>query len=190
MADASTPSLGSATPLNGTYILIMVDPDVYINGTHIPVVQWMQSGLTTAPNPITSSYPLTANNVSALAAYYPPSPLATPAIVHRYTAMLFKEPANFSAEIAGFPGYSSVTSRTEFNLTGFINMYDLGEIIAANWFDVISPNATNATTSASGTGTSATSTGSPVVSNGGSRIPGNLIVALLAALPVALLVCM
>ena len=82
-----------------------------------------------------------------------PSPANT-SPAHRYIALLFAQPANFTVP-AAFQGYSA-TNRTLFNVTNFATQARLGAPVEANYFLVANTTA-NATTTT--TTTRATTTG-------------------------------
>ncbi|KAI2464419.1 phosphatidylethanolamine-binding protein [Annulohypoxylon bovei var. microspora] len=153
---------------NGTYILLMVDPDALQGdietetGLHAIQGNYTCSSehVTTLVN--TTFLPLDTES-QFLAPYIPPAPQAkNPVVTHRYTLLLFNQPENYSLPDTltyALPlDLSNVTNRLNFNVTEFVET--LGDsIVAGTYFDVDSPLA-NSTTTPSATSTGgASSTG-------------------------------
>ncbi|KAI1212597.1 phosphatidylethanolamine-binding protein [Annulohypoxylon truncatum] len=150
---------------NGTYILLMVDPDALQGNIET------QTGL----HAIRGNYTCNSEHVTTLgnttfleldtesqflAAFIPPAPQAkNPVVTHRYTLLLFNQPENYT--LPGTLAYalpldlSNVTNRLNFNVTEFVDTLG-GSVVAGTYFDVDSPLA-NSTTAPSATSTGGTS---------------------------------
>jgi hypothetical protein len=132
----------------------MMDLDIPLNATSLSttarttLLHWFAPSVTLLMNH-TLQIPA---NVTALggATYKSPSPPAGD-IAHRYTWILYNEPANFSVPAALV---ANITSRQGFNLTAFAATAKLGTPIAADYMLVQNTN----TTSTNGTTSGATTT--------------------------------
>ncbi|KAI9677849.1 MAG: hypothetical protein M1829_002346 [Trizodia sp. TS-e1964] len=141
-ATASQPTIGTAAALKGTYILLVIDPDA---GTFAEVLHWLQPGLTSIANGSVNAagfVPLTTN-AQPISQYVGPAPPLNTGY-HRYTLLLFSQPANFSvpSAFAGFK-YPNITG---FNTANFVKAAGLGPVVAANYFRVINGTANSTTT--------------------------------------------
>jgi hypothetical protein len=164
------PTFGLPYLCNGSYLLVMVDPDAVggnietTDGLHTIQGNYTCSSSSATHVSNTTFYALTSNS-SALAPFIPPEPQpqAVPSI-HRYTVLLFQQAANFtfpSAYSYALPlNLSNVTNRLDFNIEAFAQAIQ-APLVAASTFDVLAPslNSTNSTTATS-TASTATSTAS------------------------------
>ena len=158
---ASAPRVAAETALSGTYLLTIVDPDAPSpqNTSVSQILHLLQPSVTFA-----SAAPRVATfNAPAVVPYARPQPPPTSA-AHRYIAVLFSQPANFTVP-AAFRAFNA-TNRALFNLTNFAAQAGLGRPIAANYFLVSnmtgSPGAIggrNATGIVGSAGSSPTATG-------------------------------
>ncbi|KAI0883768.1 phosphatidylethanolamine-binding protein [Annulohypoxylon maeteangense] len=164
---------------NGTYILLMVDPDALQGDIET------QTGL----HAIRGNYTCDSGHVTTLgnstfleldtesqflASYIPPAPQAkNPVVTHRYTLLLFNQPDNYTLPDTltyALPlDLSNVTNRLNFNVTEFVDT--LGEsIVAGTYFDVNSPLAnlttTPSATSTGGASSTSEASSSPTPENG------------------------
>ncbi|KAI0473124.1 hypothetical protein GGR56DRAFT_653282 [Xylariaceae sp. FL0804] len=172
----SLPTVGlpANATCDGPYILLMVDPDATQGdietqaGLHTIQGNFTCSSadsLTTAAN---ATFHALTSSSAPLAPFIPPSPQAkNPVVTHRYTLLLFAQPAGYAvpADLAyALPlNYSDVYNRLDFDVLDFAA--SVGDVVAATYFDVVSPkaadNSSSTTASASSTSSaaSATSTG-------------------------------
>ena len=157
---ASVPKVAAETTLSGTYLLTIVDPDAPTpqNPNVSQILHLLQPSVTFA-----SAAPRVATfNAPAIVPYARPQPPPSSA-AHRYIAVLFSQPANFTVP-AAFRAFNA-TNRAMFNLTNFAAQAGLGRPIAANYFVVSNMTGTpgaiggsNATGTV-GSGSSPTATG-------------------------------
>lgn len=149
---AMQPRVGAESALTGTYLLAIVDPDAPTpsNNSISQYLHWLQPGLrfSTTRNTTANAFtPYTATiNAAATVPFTRPQPPPTSA-AHRYIALLYTQPANFSvpADFANF----SASNRTKFNITRFASEAKLGNAVAANYF-LVSNMTGNATTTKPG----------------------------------------
>ncbi|RDW66413.1 hypothetical protein BP6252_10048 [Coleophoma cylindrospora] len=184
---APTIKAPTATSNSSSYILFMIDLDVLRNNTRVTLLHWLQPDLVVGS---AGTLVAAAGNASGSgAAYLQPSPPVGD-IPHRYTEILFAQPAGFSipAAFASVNPPASVVQRIGFSLPDFVSAAGLGAPLAGNYFRV-----QNLTGVASGTGTgtpTATSSSKPTFTGagvlGGEVGPGTLVGAL-AGVGVALL---
>ncbi|MCJ1313777.1 hypothetical protein MMC25_007457 [Agyrium rufum] len=161
-----------------TYLLTIVDPDA--STPQNPTVAQFLHYL--GPNIVFPTNSTAVATAAPIAPYVQPSPpvYSDP---HRYIALLFAQPANFTVP-ADFAGYSAA-NRTLFNIAAFAAEAGLGAPLEANYFLVsnmtgslgagVDANTTvpvaSGTASATGVG-SATATGSPIPSFTGAAVVG------------------
>ncbi|KAI1460027.1 phosphatidylethanolamine-binding protein [Annulohypoxylon moriforme] len=153
---------------NGTYILLMVDPDALQGDIETQTgLHAIRGNYTCNPGHVTTLGNTTFLELDTesqfLAPYIAPAPQAkNPVVTHRYTLLLFNQPENYTLPDTltyALPlDLSNVTNRLNFNVTEFVDT--LGEsVVAGTYFDVDSPLA-NSTTTPSATSTGgASSTG-------------------------------
>lgn len=145
----------------GHAILMLVDLDVPRNDTRVQLLHWLSTNVTM---PSTDTQSLVLQEASKdLAPYRRPAPPLGD-IPHKYTLLLFAQPADFTVP-ARFK--SLLQTRVGWDTAAFVNATGLGNALAADWIRVVN-NGTeklNATASASKTATS-TPTATP------SNFPG------------------
>ncbi|KAI9874005.1 MAG: hypothetical protein M1830_010299, partial [Pleopsidium flavum] len=167
---AQQPSVGAETALNGTYILFIVDPDAPTptNASVSQYLHWLQPGLRFASTRNTtanafSPYPATINaSATGTVPYVRPQPPPT-SPAHRYIALLYAQPSNFSVP-AAFQSFSA-TNRTKFNVSMFAAQARLGNVVAANYFLV-----SNMTTTTTGAGNATSTRPGVAQSTGGAAV--------------------
>ncbi|MCJ1285430.1 hypothetical protein MMC26_004770 [Xylographa opegraphella] len=140
--------------MNGVYLFALVDPDAESpqNPNISQYLHFLQPGLTfpSTSSASAASYPATFNS-APIVPYTQPAP-PTFSTAHRYIALLFSQPSNFSVP-ANFQPYNA-TYRMFFNITTFAAEAGLGAPVLANYFLVSNQTMTaNATTNATATGT-------------------------------------
>lgn len=174
-ATASKPNIGTAAALKGTYLLLLLDPDA---GANADVLQWFQPGFTSPANGSLNAagfVPLTTN-ATAISQYVGPAPAINTGY-HRYTLLLFAQPANFSvpSAFASFK-YPNING---FNETNFVKAAGLGPVVAANYFRVINgtANSTTTTTTTSSTTSKATSTTASASATGNTTVKSSTTTA-------------
>ena len=148
---ALPPKIASTTPLEGTYLLSLQDPDAMTPAvpTEAQYLHWLQPGLTFSSAPNSTGFPATIRASATVPYTRPAPPPISPA--HRYIALLFAQPLNFSIPVA-FQGFNA-TNRTKFNISIFAAEAGLGAPVAANYFLVSNMTVTNVTNT-TGTGPS------------------------------------
>ena len=158
---ALPPKVTSATPLSGTYLLSLVDPDASVPAapTVAQYLHWLQPGLIFSSTPNSTAFPANIPSAAAVA-YARPAPPPTSS-AHRYITLLYAQPSNFSIP-ATFQGFSA-SNRTKFNISVFAAETGLGAPIAANYFLVSNMTVANATNS------TATSPSIPTFTGGTAR---------------------
>ena len=123
---ASAPSVAATSALSGTYLLTIVDPDAPTpqNPNRSEIIHLLQPSVSFAQTgPFAAMF-----SAPAIVPYARPMPPPV-SDAHRYVALLFAQPANFTLP-AGF----NATNRMNFNLTNFAAQARLGTPIAANYF--------------------------------------------------------
>ena len=110
----------------------MVDPDARTNGSFVTILHWLQQDLLPAASNGTAK--TLTSTATGYATYRPPAPPAElPARPHRYIQLLFNQPSNFSIPTAF---QEVVMMRRGFDYAGFVKQAGLGEVVAANYFQV------------------------------------------------------
>ncbi|KAI1100871.1 phosphatidylethanolamine-binding protein [Jackrogersella minutella] len=160
---------------NGTYILLMVDPDALQGNIETQTgLHAIQGNLTCNAEHVTTLGNTTFLQLDTesqpLATYIPPAPQAKdPVVTHRYTLLLFNQPSNYTLPDTltyALPlDLANVTNRLNFNIPEFAESVG-NSIVAGTYFDVDSPeaNATTTTPSATGTGDASSSGQAPATS--------------------------
>ncbi|KAI0677394.1 phosphatidylethanolamine-binding protein [Trametes maxima] len=144
-----------------TFVLVMVDPDAPTpqNPSAAQIRHFLAPGL--QANGSLAAGSALVNNTPAISDFLRPSPPAG-SDPHRYTLLLFVQPANFTTVAPTFVNASTPISN--FNVSLFAQEVGLGSPIAGNFFftgpDSNSTNSTNSTSTASGAAGSPTSPGS------------------------------
>ncbi|EME39987.1 hypothetical protein DOTSEDRAFT_47469 [Dothistroma septosporum NZE10] len=136
----------SLADYNGSYTIIMVDPDASYpeNPTSRFILHWLQpntsrANASSSMGETTSTTSVSLTNVTApRVPFRRPSP-PTNSSAHRYIIYAFQQPMNFTIP-SQWSGLSD-GNRTRFNLTNFIRDTNLGTPAAANYFYV--SNQTN-----------------------------------------------
>ncbi|EXJ65877.1 uncharacterized protein A1O5_10853 [Cladophialophora psammophila CBS 110553] len=121
---------------NGSYVLLMVDPDARYpqDPTARFLLHWLQTDMTLGPQAADGTSQL-INSTEPRAPYRNPSP-PTNSSAHRYIFYAFFQHENFTLPSA-FEGYSA-TNRTNFNLTMFLDESNLGRTPAAAMYFFVS----------------------------------------------------
>ncbi|KAI0638337.1 phosphatidylethanolamine-binding protein [Trametes polyzona] len=144
-----------------TFVLAMVDPDAPTPQNHSvsQIRHFLAPGLQANGSLATGAQ--LVNNTPALSEFLRPTP-PPGSDPHRYTLLLFVQPANFTAVASRFVNASTPISN--FNISLFAQEVGLGSPIAGNFF-LTGPdsNSTNSTSGGNSTGTG---------SAGGSGAPG------------------
>ncbi|KAH6911201.1 phosphatidylethanolamine-binding protein [Coprinopsis sp. MPI-PUGE-AT-0042] len=126
---ASTPQLSLYGPAgSGPFVIIMADPDVPTpqNPTYGPVRHWLAGNYYPSP----TSNVLTPSG-TAITPYFQPTPgVGSPA--HRYTFLLYKQPANFNEQRVVTPQ----TSILNWNVSQFATQVGLGDPVAGTFMMV------------------------------------------------------
>lgn len=123
------------------YIIFMIDVDVARNGTRVPLLHWLVPNVAIAANG-SLSIPVPTNGSAGGvpgAVYAQPSPPVGD-IPHRYTQILFAQPASFvfpaSFSYVNPVNPANATARVGFNITQFIQAAGLSAPLAANYISV------------------------------------------------------
>ena len=192
----TVPTIGlTSSPLNDNYLVIIVNPHISFSINHktqpIPpisnpinkvdpdsskpnVLHWFQTNLTLSPSNISiaslSFHPL-LSTTPPLASYIKPKPPAGSG-PHRYTELLYSQPADFSIPVNYARFFGPDSTRTSFNLSSFVRDAGLGKPVAANYF--LAENSTVRGNQTAGTGTSSTS-----ATGTGGNVQGELFPSLI-----------
>lgn len=152
----------------------MFDPDATGGNFETQVgLHTIQGNYTCASPVMDTTVHILSSATEPLAPFIPPEPQPQPqAVTHRYTLTLFQQPAEFVVPAAfeyALPlDLENVTNRLNFDIRAFASVTNI-PLIAANYFDIISPAEINATGSAStATITSWQATGVPSTSSSSS----------------------
>ncbi|KAK5047173.1 hypothetical protein LTR84_007116 [Exophiala bonariae] len=124
-----TANYESISSYNGSYVLLMVDPDARFpeNPTLRFILHWLQTNVTAGPVGADGTSPL-INNTAARVPYRGPGP-PTNSSAHRYIFYAFQQHDNFTFP-AAFESFNA-TNRAMFNLTAFLDESNLGQVPAA-----------------------------------------------------------
>ncbi|KAI1608303.1 phosphatidylethanolamine-binding protein [Exophiala viscosa] len=131
-----TANFQSISSYNGSYVLLMVDPDARYpsDPTYRFYLHWLQTDMTAATMASDGTSQL-QNTTSPRVPYTRPAP-PTNSSAHRYILYAFFQFDNFTYP-ASFDGYSS-QNRTTFNLTSFLDHSNLGQSPAAAMYFFVS----------------------------------------------------
>lgn len=131
----NTSNYRSLANYNGSYTVLMVDPDASYPETPTSrfILHWMQPNFTQANSTMMPSGRTLQNATAPAVPYMRPAP-PTNSSAHRYIIYAFQQPLNFTIP-SQWSGLSS-SNRTRFNLTNFISDTGLGTPAAANYFYV------------------------------------------------------
>ncbi|KAF2448922.1 PEBP-like protein, partial [Karstenula rhodostoma CBS 690.94] len=138
-ATASQPQLAlpsSAVSSNETYVFVMLDLDVPPasgNTTRRVLLHAMNTGFKASKQSVAGGAVLLASSDKGPAMYIGPSPPASDTMAHRYTQLLFKQPATLKASASDF---ANTQARIGFDIEGFAKENGLGEPLAGNFFTV------------------------------------------------------
>ncbi|RDW71806.1 hypothetical protein BP5796_07840 [Coleophoma crateriformis] len=183
-APTITPPTGASS--SSTYIVFIIDLDVPQNNTRVTIVHWIQPDMVIGS---AGTLVVAANASGSGTPYEQPNPPVGD-IPHRYTEVLFTQPAGFSfpAAFASINPPATPRQRFGFSLPDFVSAAGLSAPLAGNYFRV-----QNLTGVASGTGAgSPTATSSSVPTFTGAAVLGRevgtgTLVGALAGVGVALL---
>ncbi|KAH9945088.1 phosphatidylethanolamine-binding protein [Epithele typhae] len=176
------------TPLGGqNYVLIMFDPDVPTPANRSlaqvrHMIAQVQLGNDTTALASATGLVLT-NNTPAVSEYINPQP--PPGDAHRYTVVLYHEPASFASQVGRFVNASS--SIFKFDARAFAEALGLGDPVVSNFF-LSGPNTPDATpdesnSTATGAGASPTNSVTGAAGRGGV---GSSVAATVVAVVVSL----
>ncbi|EXJ79478.1 hypothetical protein A1O1_08742 [Capronia coronata CBS 617.96] len=124
-----TASYESIATYNGSYVLLMVDPDArYPSSPNLRfILHWLQTDMTVAAQSPDGTSQL-VNSSAPRVPHLGPSP-PTDSAAHRYIIYAFFQHANFTFP-QNFEDFNA-TSRTNFNLPSFLDESKLGQTPAA-----------------------------------------------------------
>ncbi|KAI1874377.1 hypothetical protein JX265_004585 [Neoarthrinium moseri] len=138
---ARQPTIGTSKALNGTYVWMMIDLDASTNfanpkagqqATYLHTVlrDFKSSGKTTD----SGVYTLTTTATGPVSWFGPAPPAENPPHPHRYTNLLWEQPANWAIPQAASTMLQS--KRSGFNVTDFQKAAGLSDPVFANYFNV------------------------------------------------------
>ncbi|SPO04397.1 uncharacterized protein DNG_07082 [Cephalotrichum gorgonifer] len=132
---AQLPTIGTAEPLEGTYILLVVDISVPGGAQRQKLLHGLISGYTSAAEPNDAGiYVLETADPASPASYIGPGPPPeNPPYAHSYVEVLFVQPDGWEAPAVDFSGFGN---RFGIDVGKLIESYGLGEPVAANYFNV------------------------------------------------------
>lgn len=162
MLSVNTNEYRSLADYNGSYTVLMVDPDAPYpqDPSSRFILHWMQPNLTQSNN-TSSSGRMLENTTAPAVPYLRPSP-PTNSSAHRYIIYAFVQPSNFTIpqQYAGL----SAMNRTNFNLTGFLSEAGLDTPAAAEYFYVSNQTQVPATFTAAPGGSYPSGNGQAITS--------------------------
>ncbi|KAF1969714.1 PEBP-like protein [Bimuria novae-zelandiae CBS 107.79] len=138
-ATAAQPQLAlasSAVSPQDTYVFVMLDLDVPPQGadtTRRVLLHAMNTGFKATQQSVAGGAVLLASSDKGPAKYIGPGPPATDTIPHRYTQLLFKQPASLQVSADAF---ADTQARFDFDVKAFAKEMGLGEPVAGNFFMV------------------------------------------------------
>ena len=145
--------------VHATYHLLLIDQDVPLNSTaKTTLLHWFAPNLTsTADNStlrLTNAASAPAGGAPVGAPYQSPTPPAGSG-PHRYTFVLFAQPANFSvpASYGNVNPPNESSARRGFNVTDFVGASGLAAPLAANYLRVLNGTAEETSSAIPTTGT-------------------------------------
>ncbi|KAL6715292.1 hypothetical protein ACLMJK_007557 [Lecanora helva] len=145
-AFAVLPEIGSQQlDIYKRYAVFMIDLDVVEDGKATTILHWYQADLLTNP---CSGELLNLSGNGAL--YVGPTPPPGPS--HRYVLLLFTQPAGYVIpECFRHVLPLTLPSRQGFNVNQFMEVAELGQPTAANYFSAANPNQATSTRVATAT---------------------------------------
>lgn len=133
----------SLATYRGSYLVIMVDPDVSTpqNPNRRFLLHWMQPNMRVGSNNagVQTGGQQLINTSAPAVPFAMPAPPAT-SDPHRYILYAFMQPSNFTVPTA-FQGFNAM-NRSSFNLTQFVSAAGLSQPAAAQYFFVSRKNGT------------------------------------------------
>lgn len=133
LTDAQSPPEVSFAGLDAskTYLLVSLDIDAPFPSWGVlgPILHWIQPGVkVTEASTLDTSAPFIANYIGPA-----PPPGSAP---HRYTFLLYEEPAGFDAQKHAPPGGKNLSNwnRMRYDLDAWAAEIGLGPLIAFNYF--------------------------------------------------------
>ena len=146
-----------------------MDIDVDLNGSTVTLLHWFAPNLVAQPEALVRDNTTTDASSAVGAAYIPPTPPGGSG-PHRYTFLLFEQPAMWAVPDAFFSinPPADTSARLNFSITDFVSQSGLGSPVAANYLRVL--NGTAAETSSARTMTMAAPT---ATSSSGSQASGS-----------------
>ncbi|KAI1197671.1 phosphatidylethanolamine-binding protein [Nemania serpens] len=135
------PTIGLSGPVNGSYIYMLIDLDASTNfanpkagqpATYLhTVLRDLKASGVASPAGVTT---LTTTANGPVSWFSPQPPAENPPHPHRYTNLLWVQPANW--QIPSAANTMMQSQKLGFNVTNFIKAANLGTPIAANYFNV------------------------------------------------------
>ncbi|KAI6081842.1 PEBP-like protein [Hypoxylon rubiginosum] len=138
---ARQPTIGLSIPVNGSYVWMMIDLDASTNFIN-PGAGQPATYLHTVIRDFKASGAASAAGITTLAStatgpvswFGPAPPAENPPHPHRYTNLLWVQPANW--QIPAAANTMLQNQKSGFNVPNFITAAGLGTPIAANYFNV------------------------------------------------------
>ncbi|PWN36189.1 PEBP-like protein, partial [Meira miltonrushii] len=139
----SSQASASGQFLNASYTVMTLDPGAPSEQPRNIVRHFLANNITldTATGGL-------RNTSKPIAGWFSPAPPAGSG-VHRYTTLVFRQPANFTSTLPAYLQNRNETIDTNFDLAQYIKEADLGPIVAANFF-LLQNSDTSASMTASG----------------------------------------
>jgi len=164
-APAVSPPAGAAE--DSTYVLFMIDQDVVRNNTRVNLLHWFQYNLIAGSNgSLVANADAEDASTAMGASYVPPTPPGGSGS-HRYTFIIFPQPADFAVpdSFAAINPPAATTDRIGFNLTTFVAQAGLAAPLAANYLQVLNGTAAESASVSSSLATMTAAMASATASN-------------------------